>query len=150
LSSASLAECTVANGRDSSAAVYRDISEQPARGGIAGPLTCEAHSEEENIVARSRRWVLDLDGKGKARPAGVLIVVVVVEVKGRRENSSAGAFCEIRTKSIDQAPARYFVCFFGLMRALRQCLSTLALTDRRSRILTLGWAHTAREFLTCS
>jgi hypothetical protein len=33
----------------------------------------------------------DLDAKGKARPAGVLIVVVGVEVKGHRVREPAGA-----------------------------------------------------------
>lgn len=36
--------------------------------------------------------MLDWDGKGKARPAGVLIVVVGVEVKGYRLNPPADAF----------------------------------------------------------
>jgi hypothetical protein len=43
-----------------------------------------------------------------------------------------------------------FCARFGSMRALRQCLSTAALTDGRARTHDLGRAHTAREFLTCS
>jgi hypothetical protein len=47
-------------------------------------------------------------------------------------------FCESRTKSIAQAPARQFVRVFGSMRTLRQCRSTVALPDRRYRIQELG------------
>jgi len=49
-------------------------------------------------------------------------------------NRPDGAFCEIRTKSIAQAPARYFARVFDSMRALRQRLSTAALPERRTRI----------------
>jgi hypothetical protein len=51
------------------------------------------------------------DGKGKARPPVALIMVVGVDVKGRRVNRPDGAFREIRTKSILQAPARYLYAF---------------------------------------
>jgi hypothetical protein len=50
-----------------------------------------------------------LDGKGKAQPAGVLIVVVGVEVTRRREKSLAGAFPDTPGKSIFQTPARVLV-----------------------------------------
>jgi hypothetical protein len=49
-------------------------------------------------------------------------------------NRPDGAFCEIRTISIAQASARYFVRVFGSMRALHQCLSTVASPECRSRI----------------
>jgi hypothetical protein len=41
-----------------------------------------------NIVAWSRSWVLDEDGKRKARPPVALIVVVGVEVKGASRESA--------------------------------------------------------------
>jgi hypothetical protein len=53
----------------------------------------------------------DLDAKGKARPAGVLIVVVGVEVTRHREKSPAGAFSNTPGKSMFQAPAHVLVLF---------------------------------------
>ena len=42
----------------------------------------------------SSRWALDEDGKGKARPAGVLIVVVGVEVRGTSRRGACWRFCQ--------------------------------------------------------
>jgi hypothetical protein len=64
-------------------------------------------SAEGNIVEWSRRWALDWDGKLKAPPPVALIVVVGVEVKETSQNRPAVVFCEIRTKSIFRATARF-------------------------------------------